>query len=89
MEILLNKQGKMRPVLRWVGLPVLVALVGWQLGSNLVKHFLHGQPHPASDDDSFDREVCPEPCGKMHYRCRVCGKPTDCCVHERTCVRRK
>lgn len=33
-------------------------------------------------DAWFDREVCPEPCGMMHYRCRVCGAAVDGCEFE-------
>lgn len=34
--------------------------------------------HP-SDDTWFDREVCPEPCGMMHTRCKGCGTDADGC----------
>jgi hypothetical protein len=30
----------------------------------------------------FDRELCAEPCGAMHQRCRDCGRPTDQCHWE-------
>jgi hypothetical protein len=32
-----------------------------------------------AEDNYFDREVCPEPCGRMHTRCRNCGYPLDGC----------
>lgn len=30
----------------------------------------------------FDRELCPEPCGSMHYRCDDCGKTIGGCPLE-------
>lgn len=31
----------------------------------------------------FDRELCPEPCGAMHYRCVDCGNTLlEDCLHE-------
>lgn len=33
-------------------------------------------------DNWFDREICPEPCDKMHMRCRQCGAALDGCRHE-------
>lgn len=27
----------------------------------------------------FDRTVCPDPCGSMHYRCKHCGDVLDPC----------
>jgi hypothetical protein len=30
----------------------------------------------------FDRTVCPEPCGMMHYRCGACGGVGDPCCWE-------
>lgn len=30
----------------------------------------------------FDRTICPEPCGMMHYYCTVCGARDDTCVHD-------
>jgi hypothetical protein len=35
-------------------------------------------------DSWFDRELCPEPCGTMHTRCRAHGAVLDRCVHEAT-----
>ena len=32
--------------------------------------------HP---DEWFDRTICPEPCGMMHYYCTECGEPQDRC----------
>jgi hypothetical protein len=32
----------------------------------------------------FDRELCAEPCGKMHTRCNVCDQPVDGCPFEGT-----
>jgi hypothetical protein len=34
-------------------------------------------------DEWFDRTICPEPCGSMHYYCTECGKRMDGCAHDR------
>lgn len=31
----------------------------------------------------FDREICPEPCGRMHYFCDDCGECADECEWDR------
>ncbi len=35
-----------------------------------------------SANNYFDRSLCPEPCGKMHQRCRECGLAQDECGWE-------
>jgi hypothetical protein len=37
-----------------------------------------------ADDHVFDRSICPEPCGMMHYYCAQCGalSPFETCPHE-------
>lgn len=35
-----------------------------------------------SDDNWFDRSVCPEPCNMMHTRCSDCGRPLGGCAHD-------
>lgn len=34
------------------------------------------------EDTWFDRSICPEPCGSMHYVCSDCGEVTDCLIEE-------
>lgn len=45
---------------------------------DLLNHLVASMPpctHP--DGAYFDRTLCPEPCGTMHYRCKHCGDALD------------
>ena len=38
------------------------------------------------DAGHFDRTICPEPCGSMHFYCSGCGARQDVCTHDVTVV---
>lgn len=39
-------------------------------------------PHNCDDQAWFDRSVCAEPCGSMHYYCGQCGRLLDACAND-------
>lgn len=44
--------------------------------------FCHG-----TDGEWFDRSICPDPCGWMHYRCNDCGRVQGGCALENPLTR--
>lgn len=52
-------------------------------GKNTLRHLQeHNVSECPHEHDYFDRSICPEPCGAMHYRCTDCGWALDYCPHE-------